>query len=136
MIYPDTFNNDRRFIFSNWSKDDFTVQHLGQPETIKAGEVKEYTMAKAYHICKHFVDRELMRVGKEAFMAVEEQRAPLEARTITEITGDVESPALANLKAKIAEEVKTAIEPKAKVVKKAKKEEVVEEVKEFADLNN
>lgn len=129
MIYPETFNNERRYIFSNWSNEDFTGLWEGKEHKIKAGEVKEFPMYLAFHLCKHFVDREMNKSGKSNFMGDDGARKEYEEKTITEITGSTESPALAALKAQIKEELKEA---EGKVTKK--KEEKAEKKAEFEDL--
>ena len=131
MQYPDTFNNERRFIFSNWSSEDFMGKWGGVEYLITKGETKEFPMYLAYHLTKHFVDREMAKANKSALIGVDDARIPFEEKTMAEITGNVDSPALANLKAEIKKEV-IEIETKKKV-KKVK--EVVEEVNEFEGAN-
>lgn len=133
MIYPDTFDNNRRFIVNNFTNEDFTVQQFAQDITIKKGEQKEFPMALAYHITKHLVDREMIKAGKEGCIASDEARKEFEVKIIAEITGDVDSPALADLKKKIEDEVIENQKTGKKKVKKIEKE-VTEDVKEFADI--
>lgn len=133
MIYPDTFNNDRRFIVNNCTNEDFTCQQFAQDITVKKGEQKEFPMATAYHVTKHLVDREMIKAGKESSLASDEARHEYEIQVLAEITGNVDSPALADLKKKIEEEV--VENQKSGKIKKAKapKEKKVES-KEFADI--
>ena len=133
MIYPDTFNNDRRFIFNNWSNADFTLNWAGQPNTVKAGESKEFPMSLAYHMTKHFVDQEMMNQGKESCIASDEERKPFELKTLAEINSDVDSPALADLKSKIEAEV-VENQKNGKIKKPKAKSENKEVKKEFADI--
>jgi len=111
MQIPDTFDNERRFIFSNWSDEDFTGQWGGVPTLIKAGAVMEFPMYLAYHFAKHFVDREMYKAHKEQFVSVDEVRKEFEEKTISEITSGTDSPALASLKEKIKEEIENEINP-------------------------
>lgn len=134
MIYPDTFDNDRRFIFNNWSNEDFKCQWGGIEYIVKKGETKEYPMALAYHMTKHFVNKEMFKLKGEVNIEIEELRKPYEVKTLAEITGDLDSPALTALKEKIEAEV--VENQKNGKIKKAKiqKEEVTENLKEFADI--
>lgn len=131
MIQPDTYNNDRKFIFSNWTEEDFTGQWAGVSYTVLKGETKEFPMYLAYHLTKHLVDREMNRAGKSHLLGVEEERAIFETKTVSEIGEGTDSPALASLKEKIREEV---LEVEAKKAKKTKKEAPIEDTGEFADL--
>lgn len=134
MEQVDIYNNDRRFIFSNWSNEDFIGQWGGVQTLIKAGETKEFVMHLAYHFTKHFVDREMVKDGKGTLIGVDESRKPYEQKTIAEITAGTDSPALATLKKQIEEEVLETQKGGKKKVKEVK-EEKKEESKEFADLN-
>lgn len=135
MENVDVFNNDRRFIFSNWSNEDFIGQWGGVQTIVKSGETKEFVMYLAYHFAKHFIDREMVKEGKGTLVGVDEMRKPYELKTIAEITAGTDSPALATLKKQIEEEVIEAQKGGKKKVKKEEvKEEVKEEKKEFADL--
>lgn len=132
MIKPDTYNNDRRFVFSNWTSEDFTGQWGGVATTIKAGETKEFPMYLAYHFTKHLVDRELNKANKSHLLGVDEERHPLEQKTIAEIGEGTDSPALSALKEKIKEEI---LEAETKKVKKpVKKEKDIDNKEEFADI--
>jgi len=133
MIYPDTFDNSRKFIFSNWTDEDFDCVWAGETISVKKGETKEYEMFLAYHLCKHLVDREMNKDGHSAFTSVEEKRTPYEEKTIAELHIGTDSPALATLKEQIRKEVKEVAEKKVKKapVKKVTKKEVTE----FEDIN-
>lgn len=131
---PDTFDPDRRFVFNNWSDEDFVGQWNGVQTLIKAGEIKELSMYLAYHFTKHFVDREMSKEKKDAFLAVDETRKPYEDKTITEITSGVDSPSLTALKEKIREEVAKEENPTVEVKKAVKKVKVAVEKAEFAGI--
>lgn len=135
------YDNNRRFVFNNWSKEDFTGKWGGNTELIKVGEIKEYPMYLAFHYAKHFVDREMFRDKKEVMMGVPEERKKYWDKTISEITGDTESPALVALKEKIRAEIEEElgldkkVKPKKTKVKPEVKEEVSpEKEEEFPDL--
>jgi hypothetical protein len=132
MIYPDTFNNERRYIFSNWSSEDFMGQWGGTEYLIEKGKTKEFPMYLAYHLTKHFVDREMSKSGKSSLLGVDEARKEYEDKTMAEIVAGVDSPALATLKEEIRKEV-VEIETKKKGKKVVK--EVKEEVAEFEGAN-
>ena len=132
MQNPDTFNNERRFIFSNWSSEDFIGQWGGIEYPVKKGETKEFPMYLAYHLTKHFVDREMSKSGKSSLLGVDEARKEYEDKTMAEIVAGVDSPALATLKEEIRKEV-VEIEVKKKGKKVVK--EVKEEVAEFEGAN-
>lgn len=134
MQIPDTFDPDRRYVFNNWSDEDFVGQWNGVQTLIKAGEIKELSMYLAYHFTKHFVDREMSKKNQDAFLAVEETRKPYEDKTISEITSGVDSPSLAALKEKIREEVAKEENPTVEVKKAVKKVKVAEEKAEFAGI--
>lgn len=104
-----TFNNDKRYIFNNWSNETFIGKWDGQAEIINPGEIKELPEYKAYYYTKHFVNREMDKVGKSAFSGIDAERAPFEEKTCTLITGDTESPALASLKDKLRAELQAEI---------------------------
>lgn len=133
MQVPNTYDNERRFIFSNWSKDDFTGVWAGVATVVKSGEVRELPMYLAYHFTKHFVDREMTKDGKSSLLASEGERQKYEEKTIAEITAGTDSPALAVLKEQIRAEVAEANGGKAKTreVVTAPKES---STKEFADI--
>ena len=98
MKTPDVFNNDKQFIVTNWSKDDFTGHWAGQAFTIKAGESRQFPMYLAFHLTKHFVDREMIKEGKERLLAVEEARKDYEDKTMGELSEGMDSPAIQLLK--------------------------------------
>lgn len=139
------FDNERRYIFTNWTPSDFIGRWASQDRIIKVGEIVELPMYLAYHYAKHLCDREMIREHKEVWMGVPEKRKEYIDKTIVEITGDTESPALLAMKEKLRLEIEaeksvtdTTVgqkeevkEEKKKGVKGKKKE--VEEV-EFADL--
>jgi hypothetical protein len=129
MIYPDTFNNDRRFLVSNWSKEDFIGMWASVTYTIKAGETKEFPMYLAYHLTKHFVDREMNRNGCSSLLGVDEARKAYEEKTIVELAAGATSPALQALKDEIRKEIE-----KEKVEVPEVTETVAESTGEFADL--
>jgi hypothetical protein len=123
MELPATYDNERRYVFSNWTNEDFVGVWGGKTTTIKAGAILEVPMYLAYHYCKHLVDREMNKSGKASLIGDDSVRAPLEEKTICEITAGMDSPALATLK----EQIKKEVEAEPKGDKKSKKEE-------FADL--
>lgn len=141
MQTPDTFDNSRKFIFSNWTNEDFEGTWAGEKSIIKKGETKEFEMFLAFHFAKHLVDREMTKDGKSNLLGVPEERATYEDKTITEIVAGTDSPALAALKAQIRAEIEEdareeATEsvdvkeaPKSKAKKTTKKES-----KEFPEL--
>lgn len=131
-----TYDNERKFIFNNWTSNDFIGMWGGQETLIKTGETKEFPMYLAYHFTKHLVDREMGRDGKEGSMSSMEARQPYENKTISEITAGTDSLALSSLKEKIREEIEAEVNPSKKTKKVTKKEIVKEEKsKEFEDLN-
>lgn len=105
MEKVDVYNNDRRFIFSNWTVEDFTGKWETEFTTIKSGETVELPMYKAYNFCKHLVDREMNRIGQSNLMGNDDVRKPFEDKTIAEITAGTDSPAMAALKEKIRAEI-------------------------------
>lgn len=138
------FDNNRRFVFTNWTNEDFIGRWEGNNETIKVGEIKEYPMYLAYHYAKHLTDREMYKDKKDVMVTVPEERRKYVEKTIAEITGDMESPALTALKDKLRAEIEKeksvnettvgeSMETPVKGKAKGKKEEKEEEV-EFADL--
>lgn len=131
MNIPDTYDNNRKFIFTNWTSEDFDVQWGGENFTIKVGETQEFPMAQAYHFTKHLVDREMSRTEKASLMGVDEERVPFERKTIAEISAGTDSPALATLKEQIRKEVE-AEEAKGEEVMTEKKSEF-EEIKESVE---
>jgi len=129
MQYPQTFNNEKRYVFTNWTTEDFTCSWDSQAKTIAAGAYLEMPEYLAYHFTKHLVDREMHRDGKEKFIASDEQRDPYEKKTMSIIADGVDSPALNKLKEEIRKEVE---EEQTKVEKKEKKTKA--EKTEFADI--
>lgn len=135
MIYPDTFNNERRFIFNNWSNADFSCNWGGVPQLVKSGESKEFNMALAYHMTKHFVNQEMFKLCKDAGIASDEERKPFEERTLAEITANTDSPGLSELKSRIESEiVESSKGGKIKKQKKEVKKELEGTDREFADI--
>ena len=129
-----TYDIEKRYIFSNWTSEDFTCTWGGVPTTIKSGETIEVPEYKAFVFTKHLVDREMMRDGKENSTSSAEARKPYESKTVAPISTEVDSPALATLKAKILEEVEVETGKKpAKKAKKEKEEEIPKE-EEFGGL--
>lgn len=107
MIQPDVYNNERRFIFSNWTPEDFVGKWEHTYTTIKAGETIELPMYKAYNFCKHLVDREMNRQGQSNLMGNDDARKPFEEKTIAEISAGTDSPAMVSLKDKIRAEIES-----------------------------
>lgn len=119
-----TFDNEKRYIFNNWSTEDFTALWGGVPTLIKAGETKEFPQYMAYHATKHFVNREMEKAGKSKVAGIDEERKPFEDKTMAAIGDGVDSPALAGLKEKIKQEIEnTQKAEKVASPLKAKKEE-------------
>lgn len=128
------YDNERRYIFSNWTKEDFVAVFGGVQTLIKSGETIEVPQYKAYHFTRHLVNREMIRDKVDGSMDSPEARKPYEDKTIAEITAGIDSPALASLKEQIAEEILTEKGgKKKKIVPKDAKEGKVE-VKEFEDI--
>ena len=130
MELPSILDNEKKFLFHNWSKEDFVGFWGGEPTTIKAGETREFAMFLAYHFTKHFVDREMEKDGKSALLGVDDLRKTYENKTISEVSAGVDSPALATLKEKIQSEV----EQSSKVEKKTGKKLTTKKVGEIEDL--
>jgi len=105
MQNPVVFSEDKRYVFNNWSSDDFIGRWDGVETVIKAGTSRELPEYLAYNFCKHFVDREMQKEKKEAWLSVEVQRAPYEEKTIAEIGAGTDSPALSSLTEKIRAEI-------------------------------
>lgn len=133
MQDPNTYDNERRFIFNNWSTEDFIGTWAGVSQTIKSGETVELPMYKAYHYCKHFVNREMDK-AHVTVQDSQEARQPFEVKTIAEITGAIDSPALASIKEKIKEEIEIESGKKAKKETKTTKVKEEESSKEFEDI--
>jgi len=131
MNTPDTYDNNRRYIFNNWSTEDFTGVWNGESTLIKAGETKEFPMFLAMHFCKHFTDREMSKAGKSTLLGIPEERNIYDTKTIAEITDGTDSPALASLKEQIRKEVEEA---QTAPVVETKETPKVEETKEFGGI--
>jgi hypothetical protein len=134
MNFEGVYDNAKRYMVYNWSKEDFT-QHFGEDSsyndtkvitnrpaydlTIKAGEMRELGQFEAYTFCRHFVDREIMKLadGKEGKererieMSVNNKdvRKPFEQKTIQEIKPGVETPFMTQLRDKIRKEEKAKL---------------------------
>lgn len=143
MQTPNKMENEKRYIFTNWSKEDFLGQWDGATTLVKAGEYIEVPEYLAFHFCKVLVDREMLRNGQETMMANEEARDPHERKTIVEIKAGIDSPAMVQLKEKIRQEIedeKAHKEPGDKVSgkkekKDGKKDGEKEEAIEFSGLS-
>lgn len=133
MTEPTIYDNERRFIFNNWTNEDFTGLFGNIATLVKSGTTAEFPMFQAYLFTKHLVNREMSRDGKDLSINSDEARAPYEAKTIAEITAGTDSPALASLKEKIKEEIEAE---SGKKKTKTSKEVVVEENSDeaFADI--
>lgn len=135
MELPTNFDNERRFVFSNWTSEDFTGRWDNVDYLVPAGTTKEFPMYLAFHLTKHLVDREMNRDKKSSLAGIDEERKPYEDKTMVEITLGTDSPALAALKEQIraeVEEQKSGKEAKAPKVVKPKKTTVAE----FADIED
>lgn len=104
METPTVYSDSNRYLFTNWTNEDFEGSWGGVKRTVKAGEYIEVPEYLAFHYTKHLVDREIQRDNKAQFMGVEEVRLPYEAKTMTLIAEGNDSPALASLKEKIKKE--------------------------------
>lgn len=133
MEFPSKFNEDNRYIFTNWSNEDFIGVWSGAGTTIKAGATIELPEFKAYHYTKHFVDREMIKAGKEVLSGIDTEREPFEKKTMTLIDGTTESPALASLKAQIKAEMENGGKV-AEPEKPIKKVDPSKEKTEFAAI--
>ncbi len=129
-----TYDNEKRYVFSNWSNEDFTCAWGGVSTTIKVGETVELPQYKAYTFTRHFVNREMSKANQDIALDVPEARKPFEMKTIAEITAGTDSPALATLKEKIKEEIAVESGKKAKKAAKEVKAEKEETTEEFADI--
>ena len=134
MIDPVIYDPERRYVFSNFSNEDFTGYASGVAQLIPAGTTVELPMFKAYLYTKHLVDREMTKDGKEGSMSGQEARQPYEDKCIAEITAGVDSPALASLKEKIKEEIEEEVVKKKGGRPAKAKEEVLASDKEFSGL--
>lgn len=124
------YDNERRYIFTNWTNFDFVGTWGGQDTLVKSGQSIELPQYKAFHFCKHLVNREMEKNDRVAVDSPE-GRKPYEDKTIAEITAGTDSPALSKIKEKIREEIKNEEEGK---VEEEVKEETKEETKEFEDI--
>lgn len=128
MEYPTVFDENKRYVVTNWTKEDFTGTWNGRETVIEKGNYKELPEYLAYHFTKHLVDREMMKDGKTESLASAEARRPYEEKTMTILADGVDSPALA----KIKEEIRKQVLEESKNVKKVEK--VDESAKEFAAI--
>lgn len=128
------YDNERRYVFTNATKEDFIGTWAGVDTLIKAGESIEVPQYKAYHFTKHLVDREMFKNRQDSSVSSPEARKLYEDQYCMEISAGTDSPALAKIKEKIKEEVEAEATGKKKKItpKDAKKAKVV--VKEFEDL--
>lgn len=109
MQLPDVFDNEKRYIFTNWTGEDFVGTWSGVDTLVKPGESIEVPQYKAFHFTKHLVNREIEKSGRVAVDSPE-ARKPYEEKSMTEITAGIDSPALASIKQKIKEEVQKEVE--------------------------
>ena len=158
--FEGVYDNTKRFIFNNWSTEDFT-QHFGEESsyndnkvvtnqtaydlTVKVGDMREMGQFQA-HICvRHFVNREMLRdsaslIGKdkeraEMGMNNAELRRPYEDKTISEIKPGESSPFMDKLRAEIrAEEIakmtSSNVNIPVEVITKEKEEEKLASIRE------
>lgn len=105
MQFPNSFDENKRYIFTNWTTEEFRGSWGGQGQVVAAGETIEVPEYLAYHYTKHLVDREMQRDGKDSVMGVDEMRLPYEEKTMTAIGAGTDSPAMTALKEKIRAEV-------------------------------
>lgn len=131
MELPSVINNEEKYAVCNWSSEDFEVNWDGKPIHLKAGETIELSSAIAFHVTKHFVNREMDKDKKSDVWSVQEHRQPYEEKTLSKIGVVVEEPAVVELKEKVEEEV---AEVEGKPKKKAKKKAPKKADKEFAEL--
>lgn len=118
MQTPNTYDNERRYVFSNWSNEDFSCMWGGKTTTVKAGEILEVPEYLAYHFTKYLVDREMIKAGKEALIGDDNVRKSFEDKTVSLISAGTDSPALATLKEKIKQEIEEQAEKKPAKEKK------------------
>ncbi len=147
MQFPNTFDENRRYVFTNCTYEEFVGYWAKEPHLISACEIRELPEYKAYTFCKHLVDRELHK-AKASDTGDTETRRPLEEKTIRAIDLNEESPELVHLRAQIRKEVEEQLgvsakvadsEPEAETVPLAKKKagrhkKVVSEDTEFAGV--
>lgn len=117
MRTPDTYDADKRYVFSNWTGEDFACSWGGVPTSVARGESVELPEHLALTFARHLVDREMSRDGKSALLAVDEERAPYEAKTVAALEAGADSPALAAIK----EQIRAEVEAEAGEAKPAKK---------------
>ena len=132
MIQPAVYDNEKRYIFTNWTNEDFIGMWGGVETLVEKGKSIEVPMYKAYHFTKHLVDREMMKKGVVVLDSME-ARKEFEDKTVAEITSSTDSPALAAIKEKIREEIEVEVgkKPRAKKTEEKKTEAKTEE---FADI--
>jgi hypothetical protein len=150
MIKPDVFDPTKKYVFTNWSEEDFRCRYANpefafsanprysqernnelyeeayKKEGIKeaivpAGKFIEVPEWLAFHLCKHFLDREIMKGIKRDFGSISQKdndgkanagaegeilsmhspssREVLEARTIKLIGEGEESPLVLSIRA-------------------------------------
>ena len=107
MQMPTVFSEDKRYVFNNWTTEDFLGRWNGVEVLIKAGESREVPEYLALNYCKHLVDREMMKDKQETLMAIDEARLPYEEKTVALIGEGTDSPALSSLKEKIRQEMES-----------------------------
>lgn len=103
------FDPERRFVFTNWTDEEFKGYWDKREYVFKAGDVRELPMYLAYHFCKHLIDRELHKQNRDMAVADPEARRPLEEKTIREIMANEESPERVALREEIRKEVMAQI---------------------------
>lgn len=108
LDFEGTYDPEKRFIFTNWSDEDFTHTIDGRPVTIKAHDMREFGHFEAYLLCKYFVTREMLKMAdgiptkpyeeskekQAATFAINnpDMRKPFEDKTLTEIGAGERSP--------------------------------------------
>lgn len=107
MEYPSRFNEESRYIFTNWSDEDFTGMWNGISHTVKAGAYIEVPEYKAFHYCRHLVDREMRKAGNEATLGVHSAREAMEKKTIVKIGEEAESPVMETIKKQLKKEMES-----------------------------
>lgn len=130
---------ENRYIFNNWSDQDFACKWDGKERIIKAKETIEVPEYLALHYTKHFVNKQMILDGKEQMMGIPEKRKEYEDKCITALTQNIDSPALTSLKDQIRAEIEAQLKEGKPAVyvagKKGKAEpEEVKKDEEFADL--
>lgn len=150
MKKPDVFDPTKKYVFTNWSEEEFRCRYSNpefsfsanprysqernnelyeeafkkhgiKEEVIPAGGFKEVPEWLAFHLCKHFIDRELMKGIKRDFGSLSQKdndgkanagaegeilsmyspssREALELRTIKLIGEGEESPLVLSIRA-------------------------------------